>query len=295
MNLAIDIRNVSKIYPRSWHRQPKQALSEVTFCINAGETFGFIGQNGAGKSTLIKILVGALQPTHGEVRVFGCKTDQPSSRIGLGFVPENPSLPDYLTPIEILRMAVRLHQLALDDVDRHCQFWLDRFDLAEVADSPLRGFSKGMQQRTALAHALAINPRLLILDEPLSGLDPVGRKDVVDILHEYKQGGGSLFFSSHVLYDVERIADRFGLIHDGRLLAVRSPGDVVAGQSEHYLVRYRRQQGIDAEQRTVSAGELAETVKSLLSGGCFIQEVKPERSLESVFFSAIGGQIVAGE
>lgn len=289
MTPAIDIRNVSKIYPRAWHRPPKQALDDVSFAVSQGETFGFIGQNGAGKSTLIKILVGVLQPTSGAVSVFGYETCQPESRLRLGFVPENPSLPEHLTPAEILHMAMRLHRLEIADYAAHLNGWLERFDLMAVADMPLRGFSKGMLQRTALAHALVIEPRLLILDEPLSGLDPVGRKDVVDILRDYKQSGGTLFFSSHVLYDVERIADRFGLIHGGKLLTIRSPADVVAGQSEYYLVRYRKAGDSTGHQLTVAAGELANTIDSLVSQRCYLQEVKPELSLESVFFSMISG------
>lgn len=290
MTAAIEIDDVSKIYPRAWHRPPKQALSGVSFEVAAGETFGFIGQNGAGKSTLIKILVGVLQPTAGRVRVFGCETRQPESRLRLGFVPENPSLQDHLTPTEILQMALHLHGLKLPDERAYCRNWLQRFDLGAVANMPLRGFSKGMLQRTALAHALAIQPRLLILDEPLSGLDPVGRKEVVDILDEYKRDGGTLFFSSHVLYDVERIADRFGLIHGGKLLTIRSPGDVVAGQSERYQLRFRRPGETEGQQTSVLAGALAAEVDRLLSEGCFIQEVKPERSLEAVFFSTIAGE-----
>lgn len=289
MSVAIEVDKVFKVYPRAWHRPPKQALTDISFHVDAGETFGFIGQNGAGKSTLIKILVGVLHPTRGEVRVFDCTTDQPESRRHLGFVPENPSLPDHLTPLEILTMAMRLHRIELPDVGAHCRYWLERFDLAAVSDTPLRGFSKGMLQRTALAHALVVKPRLLILDEPLSGLDPVGRKDVVDILDEFKRGGGTLFFSSHVLYDVERIADRFGLIHEGKLLTIRSPADIVAGQSGRYRLRYRHPgtaQGLELE---VSAQALATEIGRLLADGCLIQEVKPRLSLESVFFNAIAG------
>lgn len=164
---------------------------------------------------------------------------EPEARRGLGFVPENPSLQDFLTPYEILLMGLRLHGLRLGDERKHCMHWLERLDLAAVADSRLRGFSKGMLQRTALAHALAIKPRLLILDEPLSGLDPVGRKDVVDILDEYRRQGGTLFFSSHVLHDVERIADRFGLIHQGQLLTIRSPQELAADQAGTYVLSYR--------------------------------------------------------
>lgn len=290
MTVAIEITNVDKTYPRAWHRPPKQALADVSFSVEAGETFGFIGQNGAGKSTLIKILVGVLRPTTGQVRIFGDETRDPASRKGLGFVPENPSLQEHLTPMELLQMAVRLHRMQVPDERGHCLRWLERFALADVRDMPLRGFSKGMMQRTALAHAMVIRPRLLILDEPLSGLDPVGRKDVVDILEEYKHEGGTLFFSSHVLYDVERIADRFGLIHGGKLLAIQSPAEVVAGQAERFVLHYRRAGVAGVMQNTVAAIALSAEIDKLLAEGCYLQEVKPELSLESVFFRTIAGE-----
>lgn len=294
MSIAVEVDSVRKIYPRSLRRPPKLALAGVSLQVEAGETFGFVGQNGAGKSTLIKILIGVLKPTDGVVRVFGKHTSDPGSRRQLGFVPENPSLPDSLTPLEILLMGLRLHRVTIANERQHCLGWLDRFDLTSVANAPLRGFSKGMMQRTVLAHAMAINPRLLILDEPLSGLDPVGRKDVVDILDEYRRSGGTLFFSSHVLHDVERIADRFGLIHRGELLTIRSPAELVAGQSSNYAVRYLSAAAVDAkvggEARSleVAASDLPSTIARIQSDGCILQEVRPVDSLESVFFRIIG-------
>jgi ABC-2 type transport system ATP-binding protein len=173
--------------------------------------------------------------------------------------------------------------------------WLDRFGLGAVANKAVRSFSKGMTQRVALAHALAIKPRLLILDEPLSGLDPVGRKDVVDILGEYRQHGGTLFFSSHVLHDVEAIADRFGLIHRGKLLTIRSPQEVVADQADRYVLRYRSSEPVVAGESVraglhvleVSAAELSQAVAEVQAGGCVLQDVRPKASLETVFFRTI--------
>lgn len=292
MNLAIKIDGVEKIYPRTWRRPPKRALAGVSLDIEAGETFGFIGQNGAGKSTLIKILVGVLLPTRGSVSVFDRSTSDPASRRGLGFVPENPSLPESLTPLEILLMSLRLHQTPLENPRRHCMEWLARFDLSAVANAPLRGFSKGMMQRTALAHALAIQPRLLILDEPLSGLDPVGRKDVVDILDEYRRGGGTLFFSSHVLHDVERIADRFGLIHRGELLTIRSPSELAVGQATSYKLRYWKPTNAGQSSQSMSVddvapGDLPSLIARVQKDGGIVQDVSPSVSLEAVFFRTI--------
>ncbi len=295
MSQAIRIEAIHKTYPRGWRKPPKEALRGISLAIEAGETFGFVGPNGAGKSTLIKILIGALRPTAGSATIFARDVRDPEARRGLGFVPENPSLQDHLTPYEILRMGMRLHRLRLDDERQHCLHWLERFDLAAVADSRLRGFSKGMLQRTALAHALAIQPRLLILDEPLSGLDPVGRKDVVDILDEYRRQGGTLFFSSHVLYDVERIADRFGLIHQGELLTIRSPQEIATDQAGRYVLRYRGKASVKGgiEVRAglyrldATADELPARIAEIHAAGGILQDVQASVSLESVFFRTI--------
>ena len=292
---AIEVQCIHKVYPGGWRRPAKEALKGISLSITRGETFGFIGPNGAGKSTLIKILLGLLQPTAGNAKLFGRDVSEPEARMQLGFVPENPSLQDFLTPREIILMGLRLHKISVPDVRAHCMHWLERFDLAAVADSPLRSFSKGMLQRTALAHALAIQPRLLVLDEPLSGLDPVGRKDVVDILDEYRKDGGTLFFSSHVLYDVERIADRFGLIHKGELLTIRSPQEIVSDQAGRYVLRYRGDAPI-AESEAIrdglyklesSAEDLATIIARLQACGGTLQDVQPKVSLETVFFRTI--------
>lgn len=297
MTEALLVDNVVKCYSSSWGRPPKEALRGVSLSIPRGETFGFIGPNGAGKSTLIKILIGALRPSAGVVKMFGLDPSEPKARQGLGFVPENPSMPEHLTPAEILLMGMRLHGVKTQRGERaHCLSWLERFDLGHVADSPVRGFSKGMTQRTALAHALAIEPRLLILDEPLSGLDPVGRRDVVDILDEYRKQGGTLFFSSHVLHDVERIADRFGLIAGGELLTIRSPRDVISDQTDVYVLRFRSERPVadSVEIRPglhlieAAASAVPARVDELQRAGGVLQDVLPKHSLESVFFKAIG-------
>ena len=295
MTLIIQIENLRKTYAGGWRRPPKEALNGVSLDISEGETFGFVGPNGAGKSTLIKILVGVLKPTSGEARLFGRDVSSPDARIGLGFVPESPSLQDFLTPYEVLMMALRLHRVRVNNEKQHCMRWLERFDLGPVAHQPIRRFSKGMMQRTALAHAMVIAPRLLVLDEPLSGLDPVGRKDVVDILDEYRKGGGTLFFSSHVLYDVERIADRFGLIHEGRLLTIRSPQEIVAEQADWYVLTFRGGAGVDGcvEVRPglfavdVRADDIAGAIDHVRRESGVIQDLRPKVSLESVFFRTI--------
>lgn len=296
MTAAIAIDTLRKTYPRSLASPPFEALKGISLTVDEGEVFGFIGPNGAGKSTTIKILTGVMTQTFGSAQLFGIPANQPTSRTGLGYVPENPSLPDYLTPLEILGMGLALHRRKPADTKRHCMQWLARFGLDHVANKVVRGFSKGMAQRTALAHALAIEPRLLILDEPLSGLDPVGRRDVVDILSEFRKQGGTIFLTSHVLHDVERIADRFGLIHKGELLTIRSPREIVADQTDRYVVRYRGDQRIAGATEVspglyaidTSASELPATIAQLHATSCILQDVQPTVSLETVFFKTIG-------
>lgn len=295
MTSAIYTENLQKVFSKNLKTSKVHALKGVSLQIDEGETFGFIGQNGAGKSTLIKILTGVLYATSGEASLFGQDVRHSSARIGLGYVPESPSLYDFLTPLEIMMMGLDLHKTPVRDKKKHCLIWLDRLELGHVANKQLKTFSKGMTQRVALAHALAIKPRLLILDEPLSGLDPVGRKDVIDILDEYRKSGGTLFFSSHVLYDVERIADRFGLIHKGELLTIRSPQEVVADQADRYVLRYRGDEifsnGINIREGLyeieASVEELPRLIESVSKSDGIIQEIKPKASLEAIFFKTI--------
>ena len=292
---AIAIDDLEKKYPRRWRSAPVVALGGVSLTVEPGEAFGFIGANGAGKTTTIKILMGLIRATRGNARIFGTSVAQPEARRGLGYVPENPYLYDYLTPLEILSMGMRLHRVQVSESRSYCLAWLDRLGLAQVAGKAIRSFSKGMTQRVAIAQALCIRPRLLILDEPLSGLDPIGRRDVVDILTEYKRGGGTLFLTSHVLHDVERLADRFGLIHQGVLRAVRSPAELT-GDQEMVLVRTFGQRPVAGMREDFSGrwiGEvprsaLWERLEALRTAGHVVLELRPSLSLEVAFMRAVG-------
>lgn len=294
MTSAISITELQKTYPRSWAVPSFEALKGISLTIEQGEVFGFIGPNGAGKSTAIKILTGVMLASGGSAALFGIDVARPEARRGLGYVPENPSLPDYLNPLEILSMGLALHQSKLANTRAHCMRWLERFGLADVAGKVVRGFSKGMAQRTALAHAMAVEPKLLILDEPLSGLDPIGRRDVIDILAEYRKKGGTIFLTSHVLHDVERLADRFGLIHKGELRAVRTPGEL-AGEDERVLVRSHGSEsvpGMSAESGgrwviEVARPQLWETLDALEKAGHILIEIKPTLSLETAFLRVV--------
>ena len=297
MTTAIELLDLRKTYPRSWASPPFQALKGLSLTVEQGEVFGFIGPNGAGKSTAIKILTGVMSPTAGSAALFGVDVTRPEARRGLGYVPENPSLPDYLTPLEILSMGLTLHGRKPAAPDRHCLRWLERLGLGEAANKVVRGFSKGMAQRTALAHAMAVEPRLLILDEPLSGLDPIGRRDVVEILSEYRRQGGTIFLTSHVLHDVERLADRFGLIHKGELRAVQTPGEL-ALQEEMVLVRSQGEAAVISGMLPEPGGrwvielprpQLWPTLRALEGAGHTLIEIKPALSLETAFLHVVKG------
>lgn len=294
MSLAIRLDELAKNYRGTWSARPTQALRGVSLAIETGEAFGFIGPNGAGKSTTIKILMGLIRANSGIAELFGRNVLDPRARRGVGYVPESPYLQDCLTPAEILEMSARLHGALGTDFPVRCQYWLERLELGTVAKKAVRTFSKGMTQRVALAQALCIQPRLLILDEPLSGLDPVGRRNVVDMLSEYKRSGGTLFFTSHVLHDVERLADRFGMIHGGLLRAVRSPAEL-AGEEQLVTVMTFGSVAVPGMREDfagrwtgeVARGDLWSLLRSLEGAGHTLVELRSTLSLEAAFLRAL--------
>ena len=294
MSAALVFHSVSQMY--STKGASIQALREVSFEVAEGEVFGFVGPNGAGKSTTIKVMLDLISDYVGSVSIYGRSSRNPKAREGVAYVPESPALYEQFTPLEILRMALSMHGIRLPDAEARCIQWLERFSVADNAKRKIRELSKGNVQRVALAHAMVVGPRLLILDEPLSGLDPVGRKDVVDILNEYKKQGGAIFFTSHVLHDVERIADRFGFINKGELLTVRSPRELAAERADALMVRFNAEEDFSSQATRLREGEfeqemtqaqLPEFVARLSMVGGHILTVKPAVSLETVFFKIL--------
>lgn len=305
MSFALEFCAVSKTFHKLFPPgRSVQALRNVSFTVAEGEVFGFVGPNGAGKSTTIKVMLDVIDDYQGDVRLYGVSARTAAARRGVAYLPESPALYEQFTPLEILRMALAMYGIRRDDRDAWCRCWLERFSVAHVAKQRLRQLSKGTVQRVALAHALVVSPRLLVLDEPLSGLDPVGRKDVVEILAEYKREGGAIFLTSHVLHDVERIADRFGFIHRGELLTTRAPHELVAERADRYVVRYQSAQAVAAAATTVRPGEfeqeMAETdlpafIANLQQTAGRIVTIKPAASLETVFFQILEGALTPGQ
>lgn len=291
MSAAVEFKGVSHTYRSKG--KTVQAVREVSFSLGEGEVFGFVGPNGAGKSTTIKIMLDIINDYEGQVTLYGTDARQAEARRGMTYVPEAPALYDQFTPLEILRMGLSMYGIRRSDADAWCMQWLDRFSVDGNGKRRMRELSKGNAQRVALAHAMAVEPRLLILDEPLSGLDPVGRKDVVEILNDYKKQGGAIFFTSHVLHDVERIADRFGFINKGQLLTVRSPRELAAERADCFILRYQADQPLGNACTALRPGEyecelpqadLPAAIAQLSNTGGHLLTIKPAVSLETVFF-----------
>ncbi len=295
MTAALEFHSVSKTFNKG--RKRIQALKDISFAIKEGEVFGFVGPNGAGKSTTIKIMLDVINDYQGEVKIYGKPAHQAESRRSVSYLPEAPALYEQFTPLELLKMALRMHGVKRADEEAWCMRSLERLSVAHNAKRRMRDLSKGNVQRVALAHAMVVEPQLLVLDEPLSGLDPVGRKDVIDLLDEYKQSGGAIFFTSHVLHDVERIADRFGFINEGELLTTRSPRELVTEKADHFIIRYYSDQHSPDEkatqlrkgefERELSQTEMPGWLAQLNSDGGRVINIKPATSLETVFFQVL--------
>lgn len=235
----IEFCEVSKIYREGLSRKPVQALEALSLKVDEGEVFGFLGPNGAGKSTAIKLLVNLIRPTAGTARIQGCNVGDRKIRHQVGYLPENPYFYDYLTAEELLWFGGRANGMEKLTIRRRSDELLTKLDLLEARRRPLRTYSKGMVQRAGLAFALIHDPRIVILDEPMSGLDPIGRRLVVDLIGELKGEGKTVFFSSHILNDVERLCDRASILANGRLRLVATIDEMLrdAGSLEEVFLR----------------------------------------------------------
>lgn len=220
--------DVHKKYTTDFKRKTNHALTGLTFQVDKAEVFGIIGPNGAGKSTAMKTLMGFVTHDEGTVSLAGHAPHSPRAHMALGYLPENPCLYEHLSVREHLVFCGRTSGMTPKEIEKRTDDILEMVDLAASAKAPIRSYSKGMTQRAALAFALFHQPEILILDEPMSGLDPLGRGLVVDIIKEYNRKGHTILFCSHVLTDVERICDRIGIMNRGRLATTITPDELRA-------------------------------------------------------------------
>ena len=290
-----------------WARKVR-AVEGLTFEVKRGEIFGLLGPNGAGKTTTIKMLLGFVRPSAGRAFVSGAPAGSVAARRKLGYLPENPALYEFLQGDEYLVFSGRLAGLSRGDARRQAARLLERVGLAGRARRAIRKFSKGMVQRLGLAQALMGDPETVILDEPMSGLDPIGRKDVRDIILDLRSEGRTVLFSTHILSDVEAICDRVGILVEGRLTDIGALGDLVApgaravelvidGVSSELAGKLAGGQGtvLQRDRSTVltfAAEEAARlALKSALAEGATVVSYTPHRrSLEELFVERARGK-----
>jgi ABC-2 type transport system ATP-binding protein len=225
----IIIDGISKKYKQGLKAKKVVALENLSLEIKKGEIFGFLGPNGAGKSTAIKILLNLIFPDKGRALIMGKSVYDTAIRKYVGYLPENPYFYDHLTAKELLWFGGKTSGLGNEEIHERTESLLKKVDLHRAKDRPLRTYSKGMVQRAGLALALIHDPEVVILDEPMSGLDPIGRKMVGDLMLDLKDQGKTVFFSSHILTDIERFCDRAGIIVSGRLRLVGELAGLLSG------------------------------------------------------------------
>jgi ABC-2 type transport system ATP-binding protein len=225
---AIELRDLEKSFKVGLGVKSRRALDRLSLTVSPGEIYGFLGPNGAGKTTSIKILTSLLRADAGTARVLGLDPTLEATRRRIGFLPESPVFYDQLTGREFLRFCGKLCGMRGPELNRRADALLERVGLAHAADLHIRRYSKGMNQRVGIAQALVHDPDLVILDEPMSGLDPMGRADIRDLILELRKSGKTIFFSTHIIPDVEIICDRIGLVNRGRTISEGSVAELLS-------------------------------------------------------------------
>lgn len=256
---VIRVERLKKEFRQGFFMRRVLAVKDISFEVERGDIFGFLGPNGAGKTTTIKMLTGLISPSGGRAQLFGQSVPNRAARARIGFLPENPYVYPYLTPTEFVVLCGRLSGLRAGAARDRARQVLEQVGVAYAADRPVRRLSKGMLQRTGLAAALVADPELLILDEPMSGLDPVGRKEVRDLIVDERRRGRTIFFSTHILNDVESLCDRVAILRKGEV--------VVSGRISELLRR-------DARRSEVTlSGNFAALREALAAEGTAVKEV----------------------
>lgn len=296
---AILISDLAKTFRLGLSLKKVEAVRGISFQVNQGEVFGFLGPNGAGKTTTIKMAMGLVKPSQGSIQVLGGSIEDRNTRSRIGYLPEHPYFHDYLTPVETLNFYGKLFGLDGAERKKRIDQLLDRVGLSHAKSRTLRKFSKGMLQRLGIAQALLNEPDLLVLDEPLSGLDPIGRKEIRDILVEQRSQGKTIFFSSHILSDIEVICENVAIIQAGKIRSFgkledllnseRSLVEVTCKGATAEILQSFETQGYRVDRlgeydRVLVEGQTNEALTKLIEVGADIQSVVPKRdSLEDLF------------
>ena len=237
---AIEISQLEKTYTVGfWRKRTKRALHPLTLNVEEGQIFGFLGPNGAGKTTTLKLLMGLVYPTSGSARILGMELDDPRMKAQIGFLPEQPYFYDYLTAQELLEYFAGLSGVPAKERTRRSKDMLERVGLGTSGTVQLRKFSKGMLQRVGIAQAILHEPRVVFLDEPMSGLDPMGRREVRDLMEQLRQEGKTVFFSTHILSDAEALCNRVAIIHQGELRGVGTVADLTSSAQNNVEITWQ--------------------------------------------------------
>ncbi len=289
------------VRPHFWSAR-KEILHGVGFEVGEGEIFGFLGPNGAGKTTSIKAILGLIRPDAGQIRVLGGSIQDPDIRARLGFLPERSYFPEHLTGKEVVLKHALLAGLSLSDARQRATELLERVGIAHAADQLLRSYSKGMLQRVGVAQALVGRPRLVVFDEPMSGLDPLGRKEIREILTELRDGGTTVFFSTHILPDVEMLCDRVTILIKGEVRRTGRLSELLSDTVDHVEIhvdqvpdtlrgtldkQLAQDRGRDVVIQAESTAEANALIDRLRAASATILRVETHRgTLEDIFVEA---------
>lgn len=298
---AIEIQGLSKNYAVGfWKKQIRPALKSLELKVNVGETFGFLGPNGAGKTTTLKLLMGIIFPTAGSATILGKDLFDPEIKRKIGFLPEQPYFYDYLSAPELLDYYARLSGVSASLRRHRITDLLGRVGLGDVGNKQLRKFSKGMLQRVGIAQAIIHDPEVIFLDEPMSGLDPLGRHEVRELIQQLKDEGKTIFFSTHILSDAETLCDRVAVVHKGELRGVGVVNDFrssIAEKTEVVWVAAAAMSAVgqlvlehhvtgDTVRATVQSSDLDRVLEKLREQHARLISVTPvQRTLEEYFLA----------
>lgn len=289
MDSAIKTENLSKTYGGK-RKSPIEALRNLNLDVPRGEVFGFLGPNGAGKSTTIKLLMGLIRPTTGSSKIMGLDTGSPKSRQHVGYLPENPSFYDYLNAEEYLEFIGKVFGMDRTSLTEKKERVLELLELKDAMRRPIRSYSKGMVQRLGLAQVLIHDPDVYILDEPMSGLDPIGRALVKKIIVDLKSQGKCVFFSTHITDDVEAVCDRVGIIVKGTLKRVEKVETIMTEGIVGYTIHVKEKGSNVQRQVLVPRHAFSDFVSNSGAAGNEITLVEPRRkNLEDFFLDIVRG------
>ncbi|HEY0160994.1 MAG TPA: ABC transporter ATP-binding protein [Thermoanaerobaculia bacterium] len=311
MTTLIEVSGLRKLYKSSFGKPKITALDGIDFKVGEGELFGLLGPNGAGKTTTVKILLGLTHATEGSATVCGLPVRDPESRRRVGYLPEGHKIPNYLTARQALSIFGRMSGMDSAAIAKRIPVLLDRVRMGQWADVRIKKFSKGMTQRLGLACALIHAPQVLLLDEPTDGVDPVGRREIRDLLREEAKGGTTVLLNSHLLSEIELTCDRVAVLRNGKVAAFGSVEELTRKTASYKMVATPIDESLVASFRETGAGvervnghmvlsvedvqHLNALVDRLRSRGGVLTELVPMRStLEDVFVDLIRADQVAG-